>query len=173
MALGIICFYSRAALKSKVLVIVGTFPLPSNNKGIQSDKKSLSRFLQRAQKTIQLVLPFNLALCARESMLKFLWSIVTLKHLTDYIDEKIDSLLVDSKVKRATFLFSLGTFIKLFFVLYAIYFVMSMQQEVSPFIYYVTLVEELVGIALCGVIFFGNYLKLQKRSLKLKSVKGT
>ncbi|WP_158089066.1 hypothetical protein [Cognaticolwellia mytili] len=50
---------------------------------------------------------------------------------------------------------------------------MSKQQEVSPFIYYVTLVEELVGIALCGVIFFGNYLKLQKRSLKLKSVKGT
>jgi hypothetical protein len=61
-ALGIFCFYSRAALTRKMLVIVGTFPLPSNNKGIQSDKKSLSRFLQRAQKAIQLILPFNLAL---------------------------------------------------------------------------------------------------------------
>jgi hypothetical protein len=63
-ALGIFCFYGRAVLTRKVLVIVSTFPLPSNNKGIQSDKKSLSRFLQKAQKTIQLILPFNLALYA-------------------------------------------------------------------------------------------------------------
>jgi len=62
-ALGILCIYGRAALTCKVLVIVSTFPLPSNNKDIQSDKKSLSRFLQRTQKTIQLILPFNLALC--------------------------------------------------------------------------------------------------------------
>tara|TARA_R110000772_G_scaffold105596_2_gene207334 strand:- start:266 stop:463 length:198 start_codon:yes stop_codon:yes gene_type:complete len=61
-ALGIFCFYSRAALESKVLVFVSAFPLPSNNKDIQSDKKSLSRFLHKAQKTIQLILPFNLAL---------------------------------------------------------------------------------------------------------------
>jgi hypothetical protein len=49
-ALGILYFYGRAALTCKALVIVSAFPLPSNNKGIQSDKKSLSRFLQRAQK---------------------------------------------------------------------------------------------------------------------------
>ncbi len=50
---------------SKSNANVGTFPLP-NNKGIQSDKKSLSRFLHKAQKIIQLVLPFNLALCLME-----------------------------------------------------------------------------------------------------------
>ena len=61
-ALGILCFYGRAASARKAFVIVSVFPLPSNNKGIQSDKKSLSRFLQRAQKAIQLILPFNLAL---------------------------------------------------------------------------------------------------------------
>ena len=44
-ALGIPCVYGRAALASKVLVIVSTFPLPSNNKGIQSDKKQLAVFV--------------------------------------------------------------------------------------------------------------------------------
>ena len=50
-ALGILSFYSRAALNRKVLVIVSVLTLPSNNKVIQSDKKSLSRFLQRTAKT--------------------------------------------------------------------------------------------------------------------------
>jgi hypothetical protein len=50
-ALGIFCFYSRAALTRKVLVIVSVLTLPSNNKVIQSDKKSLSRFLQSTAKT--------------------------------------------------------------------------------------------------------------------------
>ena len=58
-ALGIFCCYGRAALNCKVLVIVSVLTLPSNNKVIQSDKNSLSRFLQKAQKTIQLFLQFN------------------------------------------------------------------------------------------------------------------
>jgi len=58
-ALGIFCFYGRAALTREVLVIVSALTLPSNNKVIQSDKYSLSRFLQKAQKPIQLFLQFN------------------------------------------------------------------------------------------------------------------
>ncbi|WP_220469671.1 hypothetical protein, partial [Colwellia sp. MB02u-10] len=55
-ALGTFCCYGRAALSRKVLVIVSVLTLPSNNKVIQSDKNSLSRFLQKAQKPIQLFL---------------------------------------------------------------------------------------------------------------------
>ncbi len=105
--------------------------------------------------------------------MKFLWSILTLVYIRKYIDNKIELLLIESKIKRATFLFSTGTFIKLIFVFYAFYFIMSTQQDIAEYFYYMALTQEVLGVVICGLVFFSNYLKLKKRAFELKSQQNT
>lgn len=95
-------------------------------------------------------------------MWKALWSILTLKFLTRFINNKIELMLTRKELKRATMLYSLGTLFKLALVLFAIYYIMNNSQDESRFIYYVTIAEEIAAIVLCALILFGNYLKLQK-----------
>ena len=114
-------------------------------------------------------LPLSGALCVYR-MLRRLWSYLTFKFLTEFINNKVDLLLSRKKLKQATFIFSLGTLLKLFLVFYAVYFIVNNSQEESVFIYYITLVEEFVAIVLCCIILFSNYLKLKKRSVLLGNI---
>jgi hypothetical protein len=98
-------------------------------------------------------------------MWKYLWSILTLKFITEIVNNKVEFLLVKKSFVRATFLYSMGTLFKLFLVFYAIYFIINNSGKESLFIYYVTFAEEVVAILLCCLIFWGNYLKLTKNGL--------
>jgi hypothetical protein len=50
---------------------------------------------------------------------------------------------------------------------------MSTQQGIAEYFYYMALTQEILGVVLCGLIFFGNYLKLKKRAFELKSQQNT